>query len=475
MTGSTNGENPDIKITGSGENVRWHLPYHNDQEPVDHPLYAKLPHIGIADIVHFVNQKTGCYSAFTHLVSRYAKTDADTKQITGCLVAFGENIGLSKMAGISDISLQDLLTTAHNFIRLETLKPGNDLITNAMAKLPIFKYYNIEEEVIHGSIDGQKIDTQTDTINARHSPKYFVLGKGVSSITLIANHIPVNARIIGTHEHESYFVYDLLYNNTSDVDPRILSTDTHGTNQVNHAILDFFGYQFAPRYRHLDSEHRQIYGFHRPQYYQGMVVKPGRRIKEHLILAEEDNIKRIIVSLALKSTTQSTIIRKLSSYNRKNRTKKALWEYDNIIMSIYLLNYIDSLIVRQGVQKALNRGEAYHRLKRAVFHENEGKFRVKTELEQNIWNECARFLTNCIIFYNAYILSALLTQAEKAGRTEEAEIIKRISPVAWRHISFLGRFEFQGQQNLPDIDAMIKALEQEIKWQKQEPTDETLT
>jgi hypothetical protein len=86
-----------------------------------------------------------------------------------------------------------------------------------------------------------------DTMNARHSPKYFALGKGVSSITLIANHIPVNAKIIGTHEHESRFVYDLLANNTSEVNPDKVSTDTQGTNQVNHAILDFFGYQFAPR------------------------------------------------------------------------------------------------------------------------------------------------------------------------------------------------------------------------------------
>lgn len=100
---------------------------------------------------------------------------------------------------------------------------------------------------------------------------------------------------------------------------------------------------------------------------------------------------------------------------------------------------------------------------------------MKTELEQNIWDECARFLTNCIIFYNAYILSALLTEAEKAGRTDESEIIKRISPIAWRHVNFLGRFVFQRTQNPLDIDAMIKTLEQEIKWQTQEPPDEVLT
>ena len=76
----------------------------------------------------------------------------------------------------------------------------------------------------------------------------------------------------------------------------------------------------------------------------------------------------------------------------KTGRKKALWEYDNIIKSLYILNYIDSLTLRQSVQKALNRGEAYHKLKRAVFHANQGKFRVKTELEQNIWSECTRFL-----------------------------------------------------------------------------------
>jgi len=41
----------------------------------------------------------------------------------------------------------------------------------------------------------------------------------------------------------------------------------------------------------------------------------------------------------------------------------------------------------QTVQKALNRGKAYHRLRRAVANVNGGKFRVKTAGEQQIWNE----------------------------------------------------------------------------------------
>ncbi|MBU3174122.1 transposase [Clostridium estertheticum] len=79
-------------------------------------------------------------------------------------------------------------------------------------------------------------------------------------------------------------------------------------------------------------------------------------------MEEWENIQRIILSLALKSTTQSIIIGKLSAYARKNKTKSALWEYDNILKSLYFFDYIDSLQLRRNVQRALNRGESYHRL-----------------------------------------------------------------------------------------------------------------
>jgi len=144
---------------------------------------------------------------------------------------------------------------------------------------------------------------------------------------------------------------------------------------------------------------------------------------------EWENIQRIILSLALKSTTQSIIIGKLSAYARKNKTKSALWEYDNILKSLYFLDYIDSLPLRRNVQRALNRGESYHKLRRAISHANFGKLRFKTEQEQQIWGECSRLLANCIIYYNASILSNMLDYRESNGK--DLEVLKHISPVAW--------------------------------------------
>ena len=86
---------------------------------------------------------------------------------------------------------------------------------------------------------------------------------------------------------------------------------------------------------------------------------------------------------------------------------------------------------RQSVQKALNRGEAFHRFKRAIAFANGGKFRVKTEAEQQIWNECTRLIANAIIYYNTLLLSKVYEQKLESNDKEALEIIKGISPVAW--------------------------------------------
>jgi TnpA family transposase len=227
---------------------------------------------------------------------------------------------------------------------------------------------------------------------------------------------PVNVRIIGADEHETHYVFDLLFNNTTDIEPEVHSTDTHGINEGNFALLHFFGYQFAPRYQDLpDKVRTSLYGFCHASQYGFLLLRPIRKIYEKLIVEEWENIQRILVSLALKTTTQSIIVGKLSAYTRKNRTRRALWEYDNIIRSLYLLEYIDSPPLRRNVQRALTRIENYHQLRRAVSYANFGKLRFKSEGEHQIGNECSRLLTNCIIYYNAALLSSLLAHKEKRG------------------------------------------------------------
>ena len=138
----------------------------------------------------------------------------------------------------------------------------------------------------------------------------------------------------------------------------------------------------------------------------------------------------------------------------------AKWEYDNIIRSLYLLDYVDSPPLRRNVQKALSRGENYHQLRRAISYANFGKLRFRTEYEQQLWNECSRLITNCIVYYNAIILSNLLSHKEKIGDNQGTDLLKQIAPIAWQHINLHGRYEFSKGAERISIDEIIHELAQ---------------
>jgi hypothetical protein len=40
--------------------------------------------------------------------------------------------------------------------------------------------------------------------------------------------------------------------------------------------------------------------------------------------------------------------------------------------------------------------------------------------------------------------------------------VKRVSPVAWRHVNLGGRFKFSSKRQVPNIDGIITALEEAV-------------
>jgi TnpA family transposase len=448
--------NAHIELHGK-TSTRWKLVYPKEEPTLDGGFYSQLPIVGVADLLKYVAAETDYRDAFTHQLDRYGKQALDPPHLDAALVAMGTNMGLFKMAEVARLRYSTLVTTARNYLRQETLRDANDVIANATAKLPAFKLFNIHDK-LHSSSDGQRFETQVDTAKARHSVKYFGLKKGISVCTVVANHLPINAAVIGAHEHESHYLFDLLFNNTSDVRPEQHSTDTHGTNQINFWLLRAFGYRFAPRYKDIRSKTDSLVGFHHPSHYGDVLIKPCRKVNEGLIVSEWPNILRIMASLGQKEVSQATIVRKLSSYDLQNNTKKALWELDSLHRTLYILDYIDDVELRQSVQKALNRGEAFHKFRRAIAYVNSGKFRVQTEAQQKIWNDCARLIANSVIYYNTALLSRIYENKLAEGDAEAIALLQSISPIAWQNVNLYGNFEFSDSAVEIDLDMIARTF-----------------
>ncbi|EHA9227509.1 TPA: Tn3 family transposase, partial [Escherichia coli] len=189
------------------------------------------------------------------------------------------------------------------------------------------------------------------------------------------------------------------------------------------------------------------------------IIKLKKQFNFKLIEHEWENIQHIICSLSRKTTIQSTVVKKLSNTKRSNKTLAALREYDRVIKCIYVLDYADNKTLRQFVQQALNRGEAYHQLRRAIASVNGNQFRGGNDYQIDQWNDCARLIANCVIYYNSAILSRLVEKFEKENNKKAIDVLANLSPVAWRHILLGGNYSFEDQVAITNLDSLLEGVD----------------
>jgi len=199
---------------------------------------------------------------------------------------------------------------------------------------------------------------------------------------------------------------------------------------------------------------------------------------------EKANIDQIVATLGLKEMTQGTLIRKLCTYTASNPTRRAIFEFDKLIRSIYTLRYLRDPQLQRNVRRSQNRIESYHQLRSAIAQvAGKKELTGRTDIEIEISNQCARLIANAVIYYNSAILSRrdfpvfverssgaviyynsailsrLLTKYEASRNAKALALIGKISPAAWRHIHLNGHYTFRGDGQVIDLDAIVAGLD----------------
>jgi TnpA family transposase len=231
----------------------------------------------------------------------------------------------------------------------------------------------------------------------------------------------------------------------------------HCVNKANFAILHWFGAELRPRFTNLKKEITTVSAPKELSHSQKFLIQPAGQINRTLIEEGGDNIDRVIATLALKEISQSTLIKKLCSLSPRNRTRKAIFEFDKLIRSIYTLKCALYPKILSDVHRSQNRIESYHTLRAAIAKVGGRKALLgKTDLEVEISNQCGRVIASGIIHYNASIHFRVL---DKNPNKKQLKVLKKSSPAAWRHLHFTGHFTFYTNKNNIYIDKIIEYIE----------------
>lgn len=458
-----NGENKDITIETNEQGlVTWKLTY-TTEKPQESKFFSELPQIDVADAVRIIGDKTQFWPVFTHLKARYVKCqEPDPSALLGGILANAFGFGVEHMAEISNISYHYLRGVDDNFMHIENLCNVNNVISNFTYGLPVIHAWDLIENESIADGDGQKYETRFQTVQSRYSSKYFGLYKGISVYTLTVNHIPVNAKNISPNDYEGHHLFDLLFNNKTDIRIDRVTGDGHSVNQINFMALDAIDINFIPNINDIHAEAEKLYSSDDPETYTGF-FKPHKKINKALIQSQKRYIIRVLLSLILQENTQAVIVKKLSSHKRYCRLNAALWEYNKIFKSIHVLNLINDVTLRKVLKQSRNRTESYHQLQRTIRKVHSGLFVGKTIVNNAINMHASRLVANCIIAYNAMLLNAVyLRLVQKIDEEKAKKIIGKISPVAWQHLIFTGRYRFTNTQSGIDLEQFVEMLEKRL-------------
>lgn len=436
-------------------------------------FFPERKYISLLEVLSTVNQATHFLNEFEHWQQKHHRRRRPSEKIfLAGIVGLGCDIGEKKIAQISQqINEHELESTLNWYFSIPNLDAANDRILSVLDQLELPNLYRRSPNLLHTSSDGQKFEVAVESLNARHSFKYFGQSKGATIYSFIdERHFLFHSTVISSAEREAAYVIDgLLHNEVVKSD--IHSTDTHGFSEVIFATTFLLGFSFAPRLQHLDRQ--QLYAFEKRKVYEekGYAIVPDAYINTEMIAAHWDEILRFIATIKLKYTTASQLFRRLNSYSKKHPLYQALKEFGKLLKSIFILKYVDDQAFRQAIEKQLNKIESSQKFSKAISFGHNQEILQADKAEQDLAEGCRRLIKNAIICWNYLYLSQQLQEAETEDRrTELMTAFKNGSVVSWQHINLHGEYDFSDEKlrdsvglNIPKILAFRIGKNQEGK------------
>ena len=447
----------DRVMTGANERVQWSTsgtlrittPKLEEQER--EALQTFLPDrqdIALLEVLSTVDRYSGFLEAFRHAHHRHRRVPPARKTFFAGIIGLGCGIGTQKIARISrQLRPRELEQTVNWCFSPEATRLANDRVASLMTRLALPNIYRHTPDTLHTSSDGQKFEVRQDSLNANYSFKYFGKGKGVSVYSFIdERHVLFYSTVISAAERESTYVLDgLLHNDVIESDMH--STDTHGYSEVIFGVMHLLGLTYAPRIRNLKKQ--RLYAFRqepRPERLSH-TIQPAGYINTTLLLEQWDEILRFVATMKVKETTASDLFRRLNSYSKQHALYRALKTFGHIHKSLFILRYLDDVVLRQAIEKQLNKSESAHKFTRAISVGNPRELLEADKQEQDMAEGCKRLIKNAIICWNYLYLSQKLEEAGDGPLRETLlHAIRHGSVVCWQHINLLGEYDFSEER-----------------------------
>ena len=311
------------------------------------------------------------------------------------------------------------------------------------------------------SADGTKWDLYEKNLLAEYHIRYGGYG-GIGYYHVSDTYIALFSHFIPCGVWEAVYILDGLIKNQAEIQPDTVHADTQGQSAVVFGLAYLLGIKLMPRIRNW-KELRLA----RPRagvklsHIDELLSDP---VDWKLIARHLPDMLRVVLSIQAGRLTPSAILRRLSSYNRKNRLYQAFRELGVAVRTAFLLDYIGDIELRRMIQAGTNKSEGFNQFAQWLAFGGERVVASNDRDEQRKIIKYNHLVANLLIHYNVSAMTKVLNELIEEGYEVTPEHLGILSPYITKHVNRFGRYTLElSPDTVPvDYELSITSVSEEV-------------
>ena len=414
-------------------------------EELNAEISDMYPMVEVPDLLREVHDWTGFADHFTHV--RTGDVPRNVSSMLAGVLADATNLGPKRMASASKgISAHQISWMRTFHARSETYRAAQACVTDAHSRHPHSRLWG---NGTTSSSDGQFFRASDRAAKRGDVNLHYGGEPGSKFYSHLSDQYGYFSILpISPTESEATYVLDGLFDQDTILDIQEHFTDTGGASDHVFGLFALIGKRFAPRLRNLKD--RKFHTFEKGDAYPALSNHVGARVNTSLILDHWDDLLHLAASITTRSVVPSTILKKLSASPKESQLARALRELGRIERSLFMIEWYSCLALRRRCQAGLNKGEAAHKLKRAVFFHERGEIRDRSFESQAFRASGLNLVVSAIVHWNTVYIERAVTHLRNMRREIPDHLLRHISPLSWEHINLTGIYTWDSDQHLPE-------------------------